>query len=164
LRSLELLKGNRKWSLKQIKLEEKSLQYQQWQLWTWQHVINFLKHSYITNTFLTVRCFSVHLNNITVHKIEQKPTRCTPVLKSQNSFTAIYVALHVSDTIVSIIRSLPPLHTQPLATVWFRVGCVLQHCSVCSILWMMMHGTMNVNITVLGIDSITIKHSLLVKV
>jgi hypothetical protein len=29
LRSLELLKGNRKWSLKQIKLEEKSLQYQQ---------------------------------------------------------------------------------------------------------------------------------------
>jgi hypothetical protein len=32
-------------------------------------------------------------------------------------FITIYVALHVSDTIVSIIRSLPPLHMQPLVTV-----------------------------------------------
>jgi hypothetical protein len=28
----------------------------------------------------------------------------------------IYVALHVSDATVSIIRSLPPLHMQPLVT------------------------------------------------
>jgi hypothetical protein len=31
---------------------------------------------------------------------------------------------------VSIIRSLPPLHMQPLVTVWCCVGCVLQPCSV----------------------------------
>jgi hypothetical protein len=31
---------------------------------------------------------------------------------------------------VSIIRSLPPLHMQPLVTVWCCVGCVLQLCSV----------------------------------
>jgi hypothetical protein len=39
-------------------------------------------------------------------------------------------ALHVSDTTVSIIRSLPPPHMQPLVTVWCCVGCVLQPCSV----------------------------------
>jgi hypothetical protein len=33
-------------------------------------------------------------------------------------------------TPVSIIRSLPPLHMQPLVTVWCCVGCVLQPCSV----------------------------------
>jgi hypothetical protein len=38
--------------------------------------------------------------------------------------------LYVSDTAVSIIRSLPPLHMQPLVTVWFCVGCVLQPRSV----------------------------------
>jgi hypothetical protein len=32
-------------------------------------------------------------------------------------FIAIYVALHVSGTTVSIIRSIPPLHMQPLVTV-----------------------------------------------
>jgi hypothetical protein len=31
---------------------------------------------------------------------------------------------------VSIIRSLPPLHMQPLVTVWCCVGCILQPCSV----------------------------------
>jgi hypothetical protein len=31
---------------------------------------------------------------------------------------------------VSIIRSLPPLHMQPLVTVWCCVGCDLQPCSV----------------------------------
>jgi hypothetical protein len=45
-------------------------------------------------------------------------------------FIVLYVALHVSDTIVSIIRSLPPLHMQPLVTVCCCVGCVLQSCSV----------------------------------
>jgi hypothetical protein len=44
-------------------------------------------------------------------------------------FITLYVALHVSDTIVSIIRSLPPLHMQPLITVWYCVACVLQPCS-----------------------------------
>jgi hypothetical protein len=62
----ELLKGNRKLGLKQIQLEERPLQYQQWKLWTWQLVINFLKHSYITNKFLTVSYFCIHPNYITV--------------------------------------------------------------------------------------------------
>jgi ABC-type nitrate/sulfonate/bicarbonate transport system permease component len=52
---------------------------------------------------------------------------------------------------VSIIRSLPPLHMQPLVTVWF---CVASSSTVLlilpfilySILWMIMHGTMNVKI------------------
>jgi hypothetical protein len=47
-----------------------------------------------------------------------------------NFFITLYVALHVSDTILSIIRSLPPLHMQPLVTVRCCVGCVLQPCSV----------------------------------
>jgi hypothetical protein len=45
-------------------------------------------------------------------------------------FITLYVVLHVSDTTVSIIRSLPPLHMQPLVIVWCCVGCVLQPCSV----------------------------------
>jgi hypothetical protein len=31
---------------------------------------------------------------------------------------------------VSIVRSFPPLHMQPLVTVWCSFGCVLQTCSV----------------------------------
>jgi hypothetical protein len=42
----------------------------------------------------------------------------------------LYVAQHVLDTTVSIIRSFPPLHMQPLVTVWCSVSCVLQPCSV----------------------------------
>jgi hypothetical protein len=52
---------------------------------------------------------------------------CSKIIKF---FITVYVALHVSDTTVSIIRSLPPLHMQPLVTVWCCVGCVLQSCSV----------------------------------
>jgi hypothetical protein len=47
--------------------------------------------------------------------IEQKPTRCTPVPKSQN-FISPYAARRVSDTIVSIIRSFLLLHMQSLVT------------------------------------------------
>jgi hypothetical protein len=50
-------------------------------------------------------------------------------------FITLYVALHVSETTVSIIRSLPPLHMQPLVTVWCSVGCVLQPCSVVTAWW-----------------------------
>jgi hypothetical protein len=45
-------------------------------------------------------------------------------------FIILYVALHVSDTTVSIIRSLPPLHMQLLVTMRCCVGYVLQPCSV----------------------------------
>jgi hypothetical protein len=50
--------------------------------------------------------------------------------KNHKIFITLYVALHVSDTTVSIIRSLPPLHMQPLVAVWCCVGCVLQPSSV----------------------------------
>jgi hypothetical protein len=45
-------------------------------------------------------------------------------------FITLYVALHVFDTNVSIIRSFPLLHMQPLVTVWCSFGCVLQPYSV----------------------------------
>jgi hypothetical protein len=45
-------------------------------------------------------------------------------------FISLYVARHVSDTIVSIIRSLLLLGMQSLVLVWCWVGCFLQPCSV----------------------------------
>jgi hypothetical protein len=42
----------------------------------------------------------------------------------------LYAARHVSDTLVSIIRSFLLLHMQSLLTVWYWVGCFLQPCSV----------------------------------
>jgi hypothetical protein len=48
-------------------------------------------------------------------------------------FISLYAARHVSDTIVSIIRSLLLLHMQSLVTVWCWVGCFLQPCSVVTI-------------------------------
>jgi hypothetical protein len=38
----------------------------------------------------------------------------------------LYAARHVSDTIVSIIRSFLLLYMQSLVTVWCWVGCFLQ--------------------------------------
>jgi hypothetical protein len=46
------------------------------------------------------------------------------------NFISLYAARHVSDTIVSIIRSFLLLHMQSLVTVWCWVGCFLQPCSV----------------------------------
>jgi hypothetical protein len=43
-------------------------------------------------------------------------------------FISLYVAQHVSDTTVPIIRSFPLLNMQPLVTVWCSFGCVLQPC------------------------------------
>jgi hypothetical protein len=45
-------------------------------------------------------------------------------------FISLYAGRHVSDTIVSIVRSFLLLHMQSLVTVWCWVGCSLQPCSV----------------------------------
>jgi hypothetical protein len=45
-------------------------------------------------------------------------------------FISLYFARHVSDTTVSIIRSISLLPMQPLVPVWRCVGCFLQPCSV----------------------------------
>jgi hypothetical protein len=45
-------------------------------------------------------------------------------------FISLYAVRHVSDTIVSIIRSFLLLHMQFLIPVWCWVGCFLQPCSV----------------------------------
>jgi hypothetical protein len=50
--------------------------------------------------------------------------------KTIKYFISLYAARHVSDTIVSIIRSFLLLHTQSLVAVWCWVGCFLQPCSV----------------------------------
>jgi hypothetical protein len=52
------------------------------------------------------------------------------VLKSFKTFIVSYFALHVSGTLVPIIRSsLLFLHSQPPVTVCRCVGCVFQLCS-----------------------------------
>jgi hypothetical protein len=49
--------------------------------------------------------------------LNKKPTRCTIVLKSLKLLLYSYSALHVSGTLVPIIRSILILHIQPPVTV-----------------------------------------------
>jgi hypothetical protein len=93
-------------------------------------IIKFLLHStllYMFRTLLRPSSGAFH------HYTFSLWLPCGVMLVASSSpvlLTTEQGCLHVLDTTASIIRSLPPLHIQPLVTVWCCVGCVLQHCSV----------------------------------
>jgi hypothetical protein len=94
-------------------------------------IIKFLLNSTLLYMFRTLLCPSSETFH---HYTCSLWLPCGVVLVASSSPVLLLlltaVALHVSDTTVSIIRSLPPLNMQPLVTVWCCVGCVLQPCSV----------------------------------
>jgi hypothetical protein len=53
--------------------------------------------------------------------------------KNSKTLLCSYSALHVSGTLVSIIRSLLILHKQPPVTVFRWVGCIFQLWSVTTV-------------------------------
>jgi hypothetical protein len=92
-------------------------------------IIKFLLHSTLLYMFRTLLCpSSGAFHNYTCSLW----LPCGVVLVASSSPVLLLLAV-LADTIVSIIRSLPPLHMQPLVTVRCCVGCVLQPCSVVTV-------------------------------